>query len=73
MLKEKIHLPYEKFKRWLAGNGLTYKDIAMDLGVSIATISAKINGQSDFSLSEVRLLENKYQIDSNIFFNDFVA
>lgn len=68
-----IHIPYEKFKRWLGGNGLTYKDVAQLLGLSIATVSSKINGQSDFSLSEIQMIKKHYHLDSEIFFADPVA
>lgn len=68
-----IHKPYSKFKGWLRGNDLTYQDVAELLGLSVATISAKINGQSDFSLSEIKELKNHFHLDSDIFFADYVA
>lgn len=68
-----IHAPYSKFKGWLRENGLTYADLALVLGLNEATISLKINGQSDFYLSEIRLIKKKYHLKSNIFFTDDVA
>ena len=68
-----IHKPYFAFKGWLRGQNLTYRDIAQLLGLSIATVSAKINGTSDFSLSEINVLKKKYGLDSAIFFTDTVA
>lgn len=69
----KIHKPYAKFKGWLRENGLTYKDIAELLGLSVATVSAKINGDSDFLLSEIQIIKKKYCLKDTIFFTDDVA
>lgn len=62
-----IHKPYNKFKGWLRENGITYSEIAEVLGISVVTVSAKINGTSDFLLTEILLLEKKYGLDSSIF------
>lgn len=62
-----IHKPYNKFKGWLRENNLTYNDIANVVGLSTTTVSAKINGQSDFTLSEINLIISEYGIDSSIF------
>lgn len=70
---KKLHKPYRNFKGWLRSQNLTYKDIANLLGLSTATVSAKINGQSDFSLSEVKMMKCEYNLDSNIFFTGSVA
>lgn len=70
---KKIHKPYIKFKGWLRGNNLTYNDIAELLSISVATVSAKINGQSDFLLSEIRLIRKNYKLESEIFFTNDVA
>lgn len=70
---KQIHNPYAKFKGWLRSNGLTYNDIAALLGLSVATVSAKINGKSDFLLSEIQAIKKKYQLDDNIFFTEDVA
>ena len=68
-----IHKPYNHFKGWLRSNNLTYNDIADLLGLSPATISAKINGESDFFLAEIQFLKNHFQLDSSIFFTEDVA
>lgn len=68
-----IHRPYAKFKGWLRENGLTYKDVGDVLGLSIATVSAKINGQSDFLLAEIQTLKKHYNLESDIFFTEGVA
>lgn len=64
---KRIHEPYAKFKGWLRSNGLTYKDIAELLGLSVTTVVAKINGASDFLLSEVRLIKTRYHLPDDIF------
>lgn len=73
MQKEKIHFPYNRFKVWLKDNELTYADIAAILGITATSVMYKINGQSDFLLSEVKLIAKKYGIKYSIFFGDYVA
>lgn len=68
-----MHKPYNKFKGWLTENGKTYKDVGELLGVSVTTVFNKINGKSDFLLSEVLRLEEEYNIDGSIFFVNDVA
>ena len=70
---KKVHAPYSKFKGWLRTNGLTYKSVAELLGVSVATVSAKVNGNSDFLLSEIQVIKKHYKLDNDIFFTDIVA
>ena len=70
---KRIHEPYSKFKGWLRSNELTYKDIAELLGVSTTTISSKINGNSDFLLSEIQAIKKHFHLDDEIFFNNHVA
>ncbi len=68
-----IHAPYNRFKGWLRENQITYLELSKLLGLNISTVSSKINGQSDFSLSEIQVLKVKYNLDSNIFFTNDVA
>lgn len=70
---KKVHEPYDDFKGWLRSNRLTYSDLAVLLGLNEATISLKINGQSDFSLSEIQRIKNTYNLKSDIFFTSTVA
>lgn len=72
-MKRKTHKPYAKFKGWIRENGLTYADIARFLGLNTATVAQKINGGSDFLLSEIQALKQHYGLSSNIFFTDDVA
>lgn len=72
-MKKMIHKPYARFKGWIRENGLTYADIAKFLGLNESTVSLKINGSSDFLLSEIQALKSRFNLDSNIFFTDDVA
>lgn len=72
-MKKMVHEPYTRFKGWLREHGLTYSDIALFLGLNEATVSLKINGQSDFLLSEIQALKDKYNLNSDIFFTENVA
>ncbi len=70
---KKVHKPYHKFKNWLRENRIPYREIAEFLGVTIPTIAAKINGGSDFYLSEVQALRKKYDLSAEFFSADVVA
>lgn len=73
MKKRPIHKPYNKFKIWLKDRKITYSGIAELLGITPTSVMLKINGQSDFTLSEIRAIEIKYGINNEIFFTDDVA
>ena len=72
-MSKKKHAPYIAFKRAIAGKGLTYKDVAKVIGVTESTLMLKINGKSDFYLSEQRTICSTFDIDQNIFFENVVA
>lgn len=61
------HEPYQKFKGFMREKGLTYADVAALLGVTTTTVSFKVNGQSDFTLSEANLIMAKYNANHEIF------
>ena len=65
--KKRVHKPYNRFKGFLREKGLTYSDIAKLLGVTSSTVSMKINGYSDFYLSEQRLIRSEYLINEDVF------
>ena len=69
----RCHAPYKKLKLALAGLGVTYKDVADLLGLSETSIGLKINGQSDFFVSEQIAICSNFQIPVEIFFDDVVA
>ena len=70
---KKIHKPYNKMKVWLKDNNITYADLAVLLGRTETCIMHKINGYSDFTLSEVQAIKNEYNLSNDIFFTDDVA
>lgn len=53
----KLHKPYNKLKGALREREMTYSDVAKILSISKATLCRKINGDSDFYLSEADQLE----------------
>ena len=67
MKKERIHEPYNKFKGFAREKNITYADIATLLGVTPTTVSMKINGYSDFYLSEQKLIKSEYGAGDEIF------
>ncbi len=72
-MKSKVHMPYTAFKLKLAGLGVTYRDVANLLDVSVTTVQLKINGYSDFYISEQHAICQEWNIDPSIFFNHIVA
>ena len=63
------HEPYNKFKGKLRELGLTYADIAKTLSISETAVSHKVNGRSDFNLTEVDKIGIEYGISRDIFLN----
>lgn len=72
-MNKKFHKPYTNFKIWIRENNLNYNKIGDFLGISTVAVCRKINGQSDFTLSEINALKEKYMLKSDIFFADLVA
>ncbi|MBQ9096837.1 MAG: helix-turn-helix transcriptional regulator [Clostridia bacterium] len=68
-----IHKPYKRLKGWLRENGLTYRDVAKTLKITPPTVSAKINGRSDFLLAEIQTLKEVYGLKEEIFCTTTVA
>ena len=67
-LKKKLrHEPYNKLRGVLREKNLTYKDVADTLDISETAVQFKINGISDFYLSEVEKLQQAYGFELNIF------
>lgn len=66
-MKKIVHEPYNKLKGFLYEKGITYDNVAHLIGVTASTVSMKINGYSDFYLSEQRLIKKEYGVDENFF------
>lgn len=68
-------------KRKLLGviveNGDTQRELSKAIGISLAALSAKINGKREFKLSEISTIAVRYGLDKgaiyDIFFAEFVA
>lgn len=72
-MKEKIHPPYNKLKGYLREQSLTYSDIADILDISITAVNHKINGSSDFYVSEAKKIMNIFKTNADIFFTSKVS
>ena len=72
-MKKRVHAPYAALKRALAGAGVTYKMVAELIEVSETTVQLKINGYSDFYISEQKKICEKWAIDPAVFFEENVA
>lgn len=67
------HAPYTAVKRWFAGHGITYKDVGEVINCSEATVQLKLNGGSDFYITEQIAICNRFGMDPAIFFENSVA
>ena len=72
-MKNRVHAPYVALKRALAGAGVTYKMVAELIEVSETTVQLKINGYSDFYISEQKKICEKWDIPVAVFFEENVA
>lgn len=70
---KRIHPPYNKFKIWLKDNNITYPVIAELLGITATSVMNKINGKSDFLLSETQRIKSQYHLTDDIFSTEKVA
>ena len=56
-----------KFKGWLAENGIKQKEIAELLGIDISNANEKINGKQEFTVPQIRLICQTYNVSADIF------
>jgi len=68
MSRQEKHKPYTEFKCFLASRNISYDDLGRLLGVTAATIRMKIEGESDFYLSEQEKICAIFALHPNIFF-----
>ncbi|MDR9794065.1 helix-turn-helix domain-containing protein [Aeribacillus composti] len=63
------HIPYTKFKAFLVENNISQSEVAKLLGKSKSALNQNINGTGgDFSLSEIRLICQHYNISADEYF-----
>lgn len=60
---------YPKLKGYLKEKGIKQKTIAIVLGIKLNAFNNKLNGRSDFTMSEVKTLCEYLEIKSDIFLN----
>lgn len=66
----------EKFKRLrgkIIERGLTHQQMAKLMGINSSTFSAKINGQTDWTRSELLMMRSILDLTPNEFFAIFFA
>lgn len=61
------HETYRKLKGYMVENGITVKDFAEVLNLQSPAIYARINGKTDFTLTEVRKLQFVFGMDISVF------
>ena len=55
------------FKGWMAENGVKHSEIAELLGLSLQATNLKVNGKLPFSLKQIALICDRYDISADIF------
>ena len=60
----KDNKPYAKLRGRLAERGLTQKEIATMLGVSLTSVNNKMTGKTDFSPKEMRILKAALNLET---------
>lgn len=56
-----------KFKGWMAENRVSQQELCEVLKLSMTSINKKVNGKEDFTLSQIKVLCEKYGISADIF------
>jgi len=56
-----------RFKGWLAENGISQKEIAEVLGITVSNLNEKVNGKQEFTAPQMRTLCQKYNISADLF------
>ena len=63
---------YPKVKGLLIEKGIKQQDIAKILNISRASVNNKLNGKGDFSVTQVCIVCEKFNIEAEIFFKQYV-
>lgn len=61
------HEPYLKLKGKIREKGMTYDDVADEIGLTHTALCNKINGRSDFYISEAVAIAKMLTSDMSIF------
>lgn len=54
---------YKNVKAEFARKGLTLELVAKELGITISTLSQKMNGKYPFTLNEAKAIKNVLEVD----------
>ena len=57
-----------KFKGYCAEHGIKQKEIAELLGIDLSNVNEKLNGKQQFTVSQIRLLCDRYGISADDYF-----
>lgn len=63
----RTHKPYLGVEKYFKDKKITLTEVALSLGISLASLYNKLRGRSDFTLSEVVTLFDKYGISIDLF------
>lgn len=61
--------PYITLKAYLHSRKISYRKAAPVLGMSLGTFCSKINGQSDFTIQDIKKLASEFDFDPGIIFD----
>lgn len=57
-----------KFKGYCAEHGIKQKEIAELLDIDLSNVNEKLNGKQQFTVSQIRLLCDRYNISADDYF-----
>mgnify|MGYP000888374388 FL=1 len=66
-MKGTKHRPYNQLKAELRSRKISNHELGKMLGISVSSVSNKINGKSDFLISEIARIESAYLIPLAVF------
>lgn len=68
--KAQKYPPHEKLKRTFLEYGITYREVAKVINTTEETVLCKVNGLSDFYISEMKAICAVFEIDPAVFVED---
>ena len=60
----------KKFKGFMAAKGISQKELANLLDISVASVSLKVNNKQPFTLSQIQKICKAYSISADAYFLD---
>lgn len=69
IMVKRRHKPYNKFKAFMVEHGIRQREVAQLLGKTVSAFNQNVNGTGgDFSVPELRLICQTYNISADEFF-----